>query len=233
MARVASGSVLVSTKSGADKFHGNVYGFVRNEMFNARNYFDQPDPVPLGYTGKRTYRTPLYRRVDAGATLGGPLYIPGHYNMNKTKTFFFFSEEVRREKTPVDYNQAVPTMNERQGNFDDVCPVKTPGTFDTFDPSRLSGLSTGNSKSKTTGKTGSRQKRLGELHQRGHSQFRLIPEPNASSGCNSTNPSPFAHLLCRLGLSTDPLREELFRIDHNLTEKERLSFRYIHDSWIP
>ncbi len=58
----ASGSVLVTTKSGTDKFHGNVYGFVRNEMFNARNYFDQPDPEPLGYTGRPRFRTPLYRR---------------------------------------------------------------------------------------------------------------------------------------------------------------------------
>ncbi len=85
----ASGSVLVTTKSGTDKFHGNVYGFLRNEMFNARNYFDQPDPVPQGYTGKARYRTPLYRRIDAGATIGGPLFIPHIYNTQKNKTFFF------------------------------------------------------------------------------------------------------------------------------------------------
>src|SRR5882757_4413351 len=72
----ASGSVLVTTKSGSDKFHGNAYGFIRNEMFNARNYFDQPRPVPLGYTGKPNYRTPLYRRLDFGGTIGGPLFIP-------------------------------------------------------------------------------------------------------------------------------------------------------------
>src|SRR6201990_606662 len=42
----ASGSVLVSTKSGTDTFHGNAYGFLRNEVFNARNYFDQPSETP-------------------------------------------------------------------------------------------------------------------------------------------------------------------------------------------
>ncbi len=130
----ASGSVLVTTKSGTDRFHGNVYGFIRNEMFNARNYFDQPDPEPLGYTGKLRYRTPLYRRIDAGATIGGPLYIPGIYNTKKNKTYFFFSEEIRREKTPVDYNQAVPTSAERSGDFSDVCPINVPGSQPTFNP---------------------------------------------------------------------------------------------------
>ncbi len=38
----ASGSVLITTKSGTGSFHGNAYGFLRNEKFNARNYFDAP-----------------------------------------------------------------------------------------------------------------------------------------------------------------------------------------------
>lgn len=122
----ASGSVLVTTKSGTDKFHGNGYGFIRNELFNARNFFDAPDPIPIGYQGKRTYQTPLYRRLDFGGTVGGPFYIPHLYNPAKKKTFVFFSEEVRREKTPVDYNQAVPTTAERTGDFSDVCPARLP-----------------------------------------------------------------------------------------------------------
>jgi hypothetical protein len=226
----ASGSVLVSTKSGTDKFHGNVYGFVRNEMFNARNYFDQPDPIPLGYTGKRTYRTPLYRRIDAGATFGGPLYIPGHYNINKTRTFFFFSEEVRREKTPVDYNQAVPTAAERKGDFTDVCPTLTPGTLDTFDPSAYpdcpqGSISSVNQKTEV-GRTISVNYTSSAILNTG-----LIPLPNSTSGCNSTNPTALAHCYVASVSPATHWREELFRIDHNLTEKERLSFRYIHDAW--
>ena len=99
--RTASGTVQVTTKSGTDHLHGNIYEFVRNEAFNARNYFD-----PVG-------RTPLYRRQDFGGTIGGPLTIPHVYNTKKDKTFFFFSEEFRLEKTPTDYNQAVPSLKER------------------------------------------------------------------------------------------------------------------------
>ncbi len=99
--RTASGTVQVTTKSGTGSFHGELYDFVRNEAFNDRNYFDQ------------TSGAPLYRRQDFGGTIGGPLTIPHVFNTDKKKTFFFFSEEFRLEKTPTEYNQAVPGLHER------------------------------------------------------------------------------------------------------------------------
>lgn len=156
--RTASGTVQVTTKSGGEKLHGNLYEFIRNEAFNSRNYFDFVGFAPAlpGQTaGKKIGGdVPLYRRQDFGGTIGGPLYIPGIYNTKKDKTFFFFSEEMRLEKTPTDYNQAVPSLKERglvmtangiQKNlsapngsglvsqvfdFSDVCPVV--GTSDSL-----------------------------------------------------------------------------------------------------
>lgn len=115
--RTASGTVQVTTKSGTPTFHGNIYDFVRNEAFNSRNFFDfvgTTPPAP-GQTVGQTIggKAPLYRRQDYGGTIGGPLYIPGIFNTKKDKTFFFFSEEFRLEKTPTDYNQAVPGLKER------------------------------------------------------------------------------------------------------------------------
>jgi len=109
--KTASGIVQITTKSGTPTFHGDGYEFIRNEMFNARNFFDQ------------TTKAPLYRRNDFGFTVGGPVFIPHVYNTNKQKTFFFFSQEFRYEKTPVAYNQAVPSVAERGGDFSDVCPA--------------------------------------------------------------------------------------------------------------
>src|SRR5208282_1086386 len=116
--RTASGTVMVTTKSGTPEWHGNIYDFIRNEAFNSRNYFDveYTTPPPLGETCcGETFgnKAPLYRRQDFGGTIGGPLYIPGVFNTKKNKTFFFFSEEVRLEKTPTEYNQAVPGLKER------------------------------------------------------------------------------------------------------------------------
>src|SRR5262249_18286888 len=107
-----------STKSGGPQFHGDVYYFNRNEIFNARNFFDQ------------TRRAPLYRKNDVGYTLGGPLFIPGLYERAKSKTFFFWSQEWRIESDPTGYtyNRAVPSLAERQGIFDDICPPGNTGS---------------------------------------------------------------------------------------------------------
>lgn len=227
----ASGSVLVTTKSGTEKFHGDVYGFFRNEAFNARNYFDQPRPEPPGYQGPAKYNTPLYRRLDFGGTISGPLYIPRVYNVKKNKTFFFFSEEVRREKTPVDYNQAVPTISERLGDFSDVCPPLSPDGATSFNPSIQypdcpQGLVADSPGSYNIG----RRVPVDYISQ-AIINSGLIPAPNATSGCNSTSPSPLPHCFVAAVSPATHWREELFRIDHNLTEHERLSFRYVHDDW--
>src|SRR5271163_5012694 len=91
--RSASGITVATTKSGADfsGFHGDGYFFLRNEHFNARNFFDQ------------TPRAPLYQKYDPGFTIGGPLFIPHVFNTKKDKTFFFFSEEYRHERQPVTF----------------------------------------------------------------------------------------------------------------------------------
>lgn len=223
----ASGSVLITTKSGTDKFHGDIYGFVRNEVFNARNYFDQPDPVPLGYQGPLKYRTPLYRRLDFGGTIGGPFFIPHIYDRSKSKTFFFFSEEIRREKTPVDYNQAVPTQAERSGDFSDVCPTVVPGVPDTLNPSKNPDCP----RNGNIGNTIPQRIVTPSYTSQGILNTGIIPEPNAVSGCNTTNPTPFDR--CYVAAVSPPThwREELFRVDHDLTMSEILAFRYVHDAW--
>ncbi len=81
-----SGTVEVETKSGTNHFHGDLYEFLRNDDFNATQF---------GLTS-----VPEYKKNDFGFTIGGPVYIPGHYNTDKQKTFFFWSEEWRRDLTP-------------------------------------------------------------------------------------------------------------------------------------
>jgi hypothetical protein len=251
--RTASGTVQVTTKSGTPNLHGNLYDFVRNEAFNARNYFD-----PFG-------RVPLYRRQDFGGTIGGPLTIPGVYNTKKDKTFFFFSEEFRLEKTPTDYNQAVPGLKERgliltpQGvqknlktnaatgavyqdfDFSDVCPLFG-GTFSRQKyPDCPSLQSVGGSPIPANHlelgfESGVDKNAIAILNSN------LIPLPNAPIGCNFSLPN----LNADLG-NLDPAdpnhcynaavspstywREELFRVDQILTNNIKVSFRYIHDAW--
>src|SRR2546430_16616746 len=74
--RNGSGTVEVETKSGTNGFHGNVYEFVRNDAFNASNFFQ--DTVPP------------YKKNDYGYTIGGPIW--------KNHTYFFWSQEWRPDR---------------------------------------------------------------------------------------------------------------------------------------
>src|SRR2546427_9158830 len=98
--RNGSGTVEVETKSGGSDFHGSAFEYLRNDVFNARAWEEGADP---------TAKKAPYKKHDFGYTVGGPVFIPNHYNTAKKKTFFFFSEEWRREKNPSTINQNVPS----------------------------------------------------------------------------------------------------------------------------
>jgi hypothetical protein len=223
--RTASGTVLVTTKSGGAQWHGDGYEFLRNEKFNARNYFDQ------------TKSAPLYRRNDFGFTIGGPVFIPNVYNTKKDKTFFFWSEEFRYETSPTDqqpdFNRGVPSLAERQGDFSDVCPVYTGAAFSRAQwpdcPSAgTSSLSAGEYLPFPNNNIG-QLNAFGGLDPNSLALLstNLIPLPNSSTGCNSTIGS------CYDAVISEPTywREELFRVDQNISSKLRATFRYIHDAW--
>ncbi|HXW57735.1 MAG TPA: carboxypeptidase-like regulatory domain-containing protein [Candidatus Cybelea sp.] len=228
--KTASGIVQITTKSGTPDFHGDGYEFIRNEFFNARNFFDQ------------TPKTPLYRRNDFGLTLGGPVYIPNRYNTNKQKTFFFFSQEFRFEKTPVDYNQAVPSNAERAGNFSDVCPadktfIITPSNKSLYPDcpvlaySQATGSYIRSAYNGTVSGFATDQLPIDPTSQ-ALLAANLLPAPNSVGGCNSTV-STASNPACYVASVSPPTAwmESLFRIDQNLSPNEILSFRFIHDWW--
>ncbi len=202
--RNGSGTVEVETKSGTRVFHGDAYEFVRNDMFNAQNYFNS---TAAGGTGV----APPYKKNDFGYALGGPMYIPGVYNKDKQKTFFFWSEEWRRERVPASFNTPVPYSAERTGDFSDVCPNPQSGSMIDCPTDPRTGAPYDGS--------------LGSLpiDPVASALLPLIPVgtadvPGASIfNTNITLPTSW--------------REELLRVDHNLTKNNRISFHYIHDSW--
>jgi hypothetical protein len=257
--RTASGTVEVTTKSGTNQWHGDLYEFFRNEFMNARNYFDE------------TPKAPTYRRNDFGGTIGGPVWIPGHYNLNKDRTFIFFSEEARIEKSPnelrSDFNQAVPTVAERQGNFSDVCPnpndpedrskliLAVGALFPIADwpdcprlPSGLSGYGTLFSGQLPDGTTvfnnlavpsPTRANAGLDVNALAILSRNLIPLPNSYTGCNSSLVGQTDHTSgvliqpCYDAVISEPTTwyEELFHLDHKINSHLGVAFRFIHDSW--
>jgi hypothetical protein len=226
--RTASGIVLMTTKSGTSAFHGNGYEFIRNEMFNARNFFDQ------------TQHAPLYRRNDFGYTLGGPLFIPNVFNAKKDNTFFFFSQEFRFAKTPVTYNQAVPSNAERTGDFSDVCPADKTFQLTTqnktqFPDCPVVAFNANTGQYTRSAFNGTAFGATDQLPIDPISQAilatGLLPAPNSVGGCNSPV-STAANPACYVATvsPSSSWREELFRIDHNFTTTSVLSFRFVHDA---
>ena len=188
--RNGSGTIEVETKSGGSSFHGSAFEYLRNDMFNARPWESGGDP---------SHPNPPYKKHDFGYTIGGPVFIPNHYNADKKKTFFFFSEEWRREKNPSSIRQNVPSDAERAGNFSDVCPgADCPhGTGINFAAIPVSSV--------------------------GQALEALIPQANTTNGGFPA--------VSQIVSTPTTWREELVRVDHNLTDNYRLTFRYIHDSW--
>jgi hypothetical protein len=105
--RSASGQINVITRSGTRSFHGTVYEFFRNDKIAANTFFNNARGIA---------RPPL-RYNNFGYTFSGPIYIPGHYNTEKTKTFFFWSQEFRRVLTPATLQATVPLNDEKLGKF--------------------------------------------------------------------------------------------------------------------
>ncbi len=206
--RNGSGTVEIETKSGTKDFHGDVYEFVRNDDFNAKNIVQSS--------------TPTYKKNDWGYTIGGPAFIPGLYNRNKDKTFFFWSQEWRRDLVPgQSFNQFVPSAAERMGDFSDLCPNQNSGTPNDFsDCPVVPGFTNG------AGFT---------------PNLNVIPGFNNASDVNvqallgmiplPTTGVPGAEVFQASPALITNWREELLRVDHNFNDKIRAMFRFAHDSW--
>lgn len=100
--RMAGGVINMVLRSGTNSFHGDVFEYIRNDIFDARTFFD-------------VEKQPL-RRNQYGTTLHGPVYLPKLYN-GRDRTFFLFSYEGYREVLGQTQIGRVPTLLERQGDF--------------------------------------------------------------------------------------------------------------------
>ena len=100
--RSPGAQVILVTRSGTNQFHGSLYEYLRNEAFDANDWFANS----LGL-----HRAPL-RLNDYGGTLGGPIRLPGYDG--RDHTFFFFSYENQGFKLPQTFQSIVPSLAARQ-----------------------------------------------------------------------------------------------------------------------
>ena len=202
------GNIEVVTKSGTRDFHGNLFEFVRNDKFDANDWFLNRT---ITSDGSSAPKTPL-KRNNFGFTIGGPIFIPGHYNADRNKTFFFVSEEWRKNREGIVIDHEVPTVRMRAGDFSE-CNTASPnynavvasGCALPVDPT--TGLSYPNDKVPINS--------IGNALLNG-----LVPLPN--NGVNRYTAAP--------RLPTN-FREDMVRVDENFNDNLRLFVRYTQDAY--
>jgi hypothetical protein len=194
--RAGGGIINVATKSGGNSFHGDAYEFFRNNVLAANNFFNNAATPQVA-------RPPL-RYNDFGYTIGGPVFIPNHYNTNKDKSFFFFSEEFRRVITYSTFSANEPTASLLAGNFaNNVCVAFNAG-----------GTCTANSHTVTTFNPAAAAY-IKDF-------FSKFPGPNNAAT------SIFSLLTAQRNIFNG--RQEVVRGDHLFSSKFSVFGRYEHDS---
>jgi len=214
--QVAGGLFNFTSRSGTNQFHGSVYGYFANEDLNAG--------VPLTSDGQGHHIRPQERRMDMGASIGGPVWIPKVYN-GKNRTFFFFNFERYRDKQNAYLGLGtVPTAAFRGGDFSGILTNRSLGTD--FTGRNIAENVIYDPQSRTTDSSG-----------------RFIVNPFGGNKIPTTRFDPVAlKMLGVFPLPTNPNSivnnyalqtpfhkiQDLpsVKIDHNVTASDRISFYY-------
>jgi len=199
--RMGGGGISMVTKGGSREFHGSLYDFYRHESLNANDFF----------RNRRSQARSVYRYRITGYSIGGPVYIPGKFNANKDKLFFFFSEEFGGIKLDNGTRTTnMPTLLERDGDFSQskdvggaVIIIKDPTTGIAFPGNKIDAI---------------------RFNTRGQSLLKAFPKPNGYVDPTSI----YAYNYMDSASTPYPKRQEVARLDYNVTSRIRLFSRWIN-----
>ena len=196
--RYAGGMLTVVTKSGTNRLRGSLYEFLRNDIFDATGYFDASKSK--------------LRRNQLGATISGPVYLPGLYD-GRNRTFFMFTWDSLRLIDGKSQRGVVPTAEMLRGDFS-----KATDSFGK--PITLT--DTVNKKPFPNNQIP--QSRLDPVAQKLAANY---PQPNLSSG---------VYNFISQGNATNSFNNFGIKVDHAISDKDRLTlsaFWRSTDSWDP
>ena len=216
----SGGTVSMSIKSGAQKFHGELWEFDRNDALQGHNYFDKPGATK-----------PELRLNVFGGNVGGPVFIPHMYNADKKKTFFFYNEEWRRiiqGSSPAGIH-AIPAADfiTSPQNLTFAIPAFADSTQkQVFVPTVAAGT-------QLAANIASDELTPGQPFPNNVIPANLFLDP-AALQFMSVGAIPKANtsgdLTSVSSKQPTDVREDLFRIDHNINDKWQLFGHYIGDS---
>jgi len=125
--RTSGAQIRITTKTGTSQFHGAAYEYFRNTVLNANTWARNANPL--------TQSAAPFHYNQFGFNIGGPLYIPGKFNTNKSKVFFYWGEEWLKynfQESGSSLGSAglllVPSLKMRQGDFSELLDPTNPFT---------------------------------------------------------------------------------------------------------
>lgn len=208
--RTSGAQIRIITRSGSSQFHGAMYEYVRNNVFNANTWTRNHTPDVPGLLPNSTVAP--FRYNQFGYNIGGPFYIPNKFNKDKNKFFWYWGQEWVRYRFLDSAQWTVPTALMRQGNFSELLttgPQNILGKVVTVRDPTTGSPFPGNIIPST------------QLSPNGLGILKAYPNANIPVGSyiNGTNN------LYVTALHPQNQRKDTLSADMNLTDRQRLQFR--------
>ncbi len=226
--RAGGAFIAAVTKSGTREFHGGGRFFHRHEGLNANNYFRNAQGRDA--RGVEIQPRNLYRYNSVGYEIGGPVWIPGlGFNKSKEKLFFYWNQEFYQQLAPEGArNIRVPTAAERNGDFSQTVNgngvpvfIKDPLINGDCNATFQTACFRDSSRATPNNPTGLNIIPANRFFSSGRAILNVYPTPNVT-GDNRFNYTS--------SISTQyPRREDILRVDWNITERTHLAARYTNN----
>jgi hypothetical protein len=202
----AGPTVLVTTKSGGNDFHGSLFEFLRNTSLDAKSFF--------------ATSTEKFNLNQFGGSIGGPI--------RKNKTFFFVDGEQKFQRKGITFTGLVPTDAQRTGDFTGIATLTNPNVPNT--PFKCDGTGTpipANPDGSQTGGTACDKIPSNLINPIAAQMINLYPEPNVTGQSYNYVNSPVRKL--------DETKFDI-RLDHNFSSSDTMFARFSYDqasSYVP
>ena len=203
--RLAGGLVNMALKTGANSVHGALFEYIRNDLFDARNFFDGATRSEL-------------RRNQFGGTLSGPITLPKIYS-GRDRTFFLVSWESLRGVAGNNNIGVIPTSAEKTGDFSQdynatgqLVLIKDPLNSNTC------AAATATSAAKTAGCFANNVIPASRIDPIATALLKNYPSPNYANGANN--------FLSNIS-SPDTWNSFVFKVDQKAGTKDNVSARVL------
>jgi hypothetical protein len=207
--RSSAGQIRFVTKSGTRNFHGDLVENFRNSALDANTWTRNHSPIAQIAGGAAPYRFNQY-----GFDVGGPVFIPKHFNTDRNKLFFFYAEEWIKRRYDTTNTGAVPSLAMRKGDFSELLKSTNPyfGRVRTINNTATGAPFSGNVIPAS------------RLSPNGLALLNVYPQPvnGFQQGTANWIGAKSTH---------SDLRKDTFKVDYLLSETEHLSVRGTNTPW--